>query len=52
MRVASDQPVRIEHMHYDDYAQAFSYTLVQEKATQLFYQQLAHAASEPVLRQI
>jgi rubrerythrin len=30
--------------------QMFAYTLVQEKATQLFYQQFARAVSEPVLK--
>ncbi len=30
----------------------FTYTLVQEKATQLYYQQLAAAVDEPVLKQI
>jgi hypothetical protein len=32
--------------------QAFTYTLVQEKATQLFYRQFASVVQEPVLRRI
>src|SRR5262249_33013094 len=32
--------------------QVFAYTLIQEKATQLFYQQLGHAVEEPVLKEI
>lgn len=32
--------------------QVFAYTLIQEKATQLFYQQFARAVQEPVLRDI
>jgi len=30
--------------------QVFTYTLIQEKATQLYYQQLAHCTREPVLK--
>jgi len=30
----------------------FTYTLIQEKATQLYYQQLANAVAEPVLRKL
>jgi acyl-[acyl-carrier-protein] desaturase len=32
--------------------QVFAYTLIQEKATQLFYQQLGRAVEEPVLKEI
>ncbi len=37
---------------YAEPVQVFTYTLIQEKATQLFYQQLAGSLSEPVLREI
>lgn len=35
---------------YESPVQAFTYTLVQEKATQLFYQRFKAVATEPVLR--
>jgi hypothetical protein len=37
---------------YDDPVQTFTYTLVQEKATQLFYQAFARSVQEPVLRKV
>lgn len=37
---------------YTDPLQAFTYTLVQEKATQLFYQRFHDAATEPLLRDL
>jgi acyl-[acyl-carrier-protein] desaturase len=37
---------------YVEPVQVFTYTLIQEKATQLYYQQLAAVLSEPVLRDI
>jgi len=37
---------------YDDPLQTFTYTFIQEKATQLFYQAFARSISEPVLRSI
>ncbi|MEA2663708.1 MAG: acyl-[acyl-carrier-protein] desaturase [Candidatus Eremiobacteraeota bacterium] len=37
---------------YTEPVQVFTYTLIQEKATQLYYQQLAAAVDEPVLKQI
>ncbi len=37
---------------YRESVQIFTYTLIQEKATQLFYQQLAARVSEPVLRSL
>ena len=35
-----------------DPVHAFTYTVIQEKATQLFYQQFAHVAQDEVLREI
>jgi acyl-[acyl-carrier-protein] desaturase len=35
---------------YEEPVQFFAYTLIQERATQLFYQQLRHAVDEPVLK--
>ncbi|WP_207897758.1 acyl-ACP desaturase [Amycolatopsis pittospori] len=37
---------------YETPVQAFTYTLVQEKATQLFYQRFKSVAQEPVLRDL
>ncbi|MEV6319187.1 acyl-ACP desaturase [Streptomyces sp. NPDC051776] len=37
---------------YENPVQAFTYTLVQEKATQLFYQRFKAVANEPVLRDL
>ena len=37
---------------YEHPLQAFTYTLVQEKATQLFYQRFREVATEPVLRRL
>ena len=37
---------------YDHPIQAFAYTLVQEKATQLFYQRFATIVTEPVLHDL
>jgi hypothetical protein len=37
---------------YETPVQAFTYTLVQEKATQLFYQRFKAVATEPVLRDL
>jgi hypothetical protein len=37
---------------YEHPVQAFTYTLVQEKATQLFYQRFKTVATEPVLRDL
>jgi len=37
---------------YEHPVQAFTYTLVQEKATQLFYQRFKQAVTEPVLRDL
>jgi acyl-[acyl-carrier-protein] desaturase len=37
---------------YESPVQAFTYTLVQEKATQLFYQRFKAVATEPVLRDL
>ncbi|WP_328647633.1 acyl-ACP desaturase [Amycolatopsis sp. NBC_00348] len=37
---------------YETPVQAFTYTLVQEKATQLFYQRFKAVATEPVLRSL
>jgi hypothetical protein len=37
---------------YETPVQAFTYTLVQEKATQLFYQRFCSVATEPVLRDL
>jgi acyl-[acyl-carrier-protein] desaturase len=37
---------------YDDPIQCFAYTLVQEKATQLFYQRFRNVVSEPVLHDL
>ncbi|ADI03835.1 putative acyl-(acyl-carrier protein) desaturase [Streptomyces bingchenggensis BCW-1] len=37
---------------YESPVQAFTYTLVQEKATQLFYQRFKAIATEPVLREL
>jgi len=40
------------HLPLTDPVQVFTYTLIQEKATQLFYQQFARAVAEPVLKEI
>lgn len=40
------------HLEASDPAGVFTYTLIQEKATQLFYQQLERAIDEPVLKEI
>jgi acyl-[acyl-carrier-protein] desaturase len=37
---------------YDQPVQAFAYTLIQEKATQLFYQRFKDVVTEPVLRDL
>jgi hypothetical protein len=37
---------------YEHPIQAFTYTLIQEKATQLFYQRFLSVVTEPVLRQL
>lgn len=37
---------------YEHPVQAFTYTLVQEKATQLFYQRFRQVAAEPLLREL
>ncbi|TDD81750.1 acyl-ACP desaturase [Actinomadura rubrisoli] len=37
---------------YEHPLQAFTYTMIQEKATQLFYQRFKAAAAEPVLRDL
>ena len=37
---------------YEHPIQAFAYTLVQEKATQLFYQRFKDVVTEPVLRDL
>jgi acyl-[acyl-carrier-protein] desaturase len=39
-------------LHYEHPVQAFSYALVQEKATQLFYQRFREVVTEPVLRDL
>ncbi len=39
-------------LHYEQPVQAFSYALVQEKATQLFYQRFREVVTEPVLREL
>jgi acyl-[acyl-carrier-protein] desaturase len=39
-------------LHYEHPVQAFSYALVQEKATQLFYQRFRGVVTEPVLRDL
>lgn len=39
-------------LHYEHPVQAFSYALVQEKATQLFYQRFRDVVTEPVLRDL
>jgi rubrerythrin len=40
------------HLDMAQPIQVFAYTLIQEKATQLFYQQFARSVQEPVLRAI
>lgn len=40
------------HLQHTQPIQIFTYTLIQEKATQLFYQQFAQVVEEPVLREI
>jgi acyl-[acyl-carrier-protein] desaturase len=40
------------NLRYEHPVQAFSYALVQEKATQLFYQRFREVATEPVLRDL
>lgn len=39
-------------MPYEHPVQMAAYTLIQEKATQLFYQQFAHSTGEPILQDI
>jgi acyl-[acyl-carrier-protein] desaturase len=39
-------------LHYEHPVQAFTYALVQEKATQLFYQRFRTVVTEPVLRDL
>lgn len=59
--MASDQELRSQlaeegrkrfEVPYTDPVQIFTYTLIQEKATQLYYQQLAAQVTEPVLQSI
>ena len=40
------------HLQVTEPVGVFTYTVIQEKATQLFYQQLEHAIDEPVLKEI
>lgn len=39
-------------LHFGDAVQFFTYPLIQEKATQLYYQRLRQAVSDPLLQQI
>ncbi len=48
----AEEGVKPFSIGYVEPVQVFTYTLIQEKATQLYYQQLAAAVDEPVLRAI
>jgi hypothetical protein len=50
MRELAEEGRKQFSLPYENPIQAFTYTLVQEKATQLFYQRFESVASEPLLR--
>ncbi|GAA1013157.1 hypothetical protein Aple_016720 [Acrocarpospora pleiomorpha] len=52
MRELAEEGRKKFALPYENPLQAFTYTLVQEKATQLFYQRFRTVATEPVLRDL
>lgn len=52
MRELAEEGRKKFALPYESPVQAFTYTLVQEKATQLFYQRFKSVATEPVLRDL
>jgi len=52
MRELAEEGRKKFALPYENPVQAFTYTLVQEKATQLFYQRFNAVATEPVLRDL
>ncbi|MBL1098496.1 acyl-ACP desaturase [Streptomyces coffeae] len=52
MRELAEEGRKKFALPYENPVQAFTYTLVQEKATQLFYQRFKAVATEPVLRDL
>ncbi|SMC48755.1 acyl-ACP desaturase [Kibdelosporangium aridum] len=52
MRELAEEGRKQFSLPYEHPVQAFTYTLVQEKATQLFYQQFRTVVTEPVLRDL
>jgi acyl-[acyl-carrier-protein] desaturase len=52
MRELAEEGRKKFALPYENPVQAFTYTLVQEKATQLFYQRFRTVAKEPVLRDL
>lgn len=52
MRELAEEGRKKFALPYENPVQAFTYTLVQEKATQLFYQRFKTVATEPVLRDL
>ncbi len=52
MRELAEEGRKKFALPYETPVQAFTYTLVQEKATQLFYQRFKAVAAEPVLRDL
>lgn len=52
MRELAEEGRKQFALPYEHPVQAFTYTLVQEKATQLFYQQFRTVVTEPVLRDL
>jgi len=52
MRELAEEGRKKFALPYESPIQAFTYTLVQEKATQLFYQRFKTVATEPVLRDL
>lgn len=52
MRELAEEGRKKFALPYEEPVQAFTYTLIQEKATQLFYQRFKAVAKEPVLRDL
>ena len=52
MRELAEEGRKRFMLPYDRPVQAFAYTLVQEKATQLFYRRFAGVVTEPVLKDL
>lgn len=52
MRELAEEGRKKFALHYEHPVQAFTYTLVQEKATQLFYRRFRDVVTEPVLREL